>query len=534
MLCARQGRPIALTRTTRPMSNSRLRRFVTGLGIGYIHTIATIVVGLWLTPFLLRRLGEHDYGLWLLGGQVLVYLALLDLGVVALIPREIAGAAGTADDVHGNQRRLIGETVRLICWQMPVVAAAGAVAVFLLPSEWAALRWPLTLVVITFVVTFPCRLFGAILQGLQDLGFLGASQVTAWIAGTAIVIVAIVMNAGLYSLAWGWIGTQMVGAFMNWRRLRTKFAQLIPDSVPSLGFHAVTTHVKRSAWISVSQLAQVLLAGTDLVVVGKLLGPEAVVPYACTAKLPMMLANQPQMFMQMALPALSELRTTASREHLFNVARSMTQVMLLLSGSIVAVVLAVNHSFVAWWVGDTRFGGAGLTALILLTMLVRHANATLYYTLFCFGYERRIALTTVSDGLLGLALMVPLVWAFGPHGAVLGSLAAVCVVSLPANLLALAREEGRSPFAFFTPLGPWAVRFVPVIAAIAVLPVLWTSRGLWSFAPLAMGVSVVYAIVMLPAALAPPLGPMLIARLRPWLARVPHLERRFARPAPAR
>jgi len=35
-------------------------------------------------------------------------------------------------------------------------------------------------------------------------------------------------------------------------------------------------------------------------------------------------------------------------------------------------------------------------AIILLTMLVRHANATLNYTLFCFGYERRIALTTVS------------------------------------------------------------------------------------------------------------------------------------------
>jgi len=54
------------------MSHSRLRRLATGLGIGYVHTVATIVVGLWLTPFLLRHLGSHDYGLWLLGGQVLV------------------------------------------------------------------------------------------------------------------------------------------------------------------------------------------------------------------------------------------------------------------------------------------------------------------------------------------------------------------------------------------------------------------------------------------------------------------------------
>jgi O-antigen/teichoic acid export membrane protein len=47
------------------MADSRLRRFVGGLGLGYIHTIVTIIVGLWLTPYLLRHLGSHDYGLWL-------------------------------------------------------------------------------------------------------------------------------------------------------------------------------------------------------------------------------------------------------------------------------------------------------------------------------------------------------------------------------------------------------------------------------------------------------------------------------------
>jgi O-antigen/teichoic acid export membrane protein len=168
-------------------------------------------------------------------------------------------------------------------------------------------------------------------------------------------------------------------------------------------------------------------------------------------------------------------------------------------------------------------------------MLLRHANATFNYTLFCFGYERRIALTTVSDGLLGLALMVPLVSAFGLYGAVIGSLASVCLVSVPANLLALAREEGGSPFALFKALGPWSMRFVPLVCAVSLLPFVWRSPSLWSFAPLAAAVGVIYAIVMVPAAQAPPLGPMLMTRLRPWLARVRPLER-FAKPVdvPAR
>ena len=105
--------------------NSRLRRFVGGLGLGYVHTIVTVVVGLWLTPYLLRHLGSHDYGLWLLGAQVLVYLALMDLGIVQLVPRDVAIAAGRANGDHAELQAIIGQTARLVLWQVPPVALIG-------------------------------------------------------------------------------------------------------------------------------------------------------------------------------------------------------------------------------------------------------------------------------------------------------------------------------------------------------------------------------------------------------------------------
>ena len=69
-----------------------------------------------------------------------------------------------------------------------------------------------------------------------------------------------------------------------------------------------TNSPSRPAWIKTA-------------VIGALLGPAAVVPYACTAKLVTLLGNQPQLFMQMAVPALSELRAV-SRERLFQVSTS--------------------------------------------------------------------------------------------------------------------------------------------------------------------------------------------------------------------
>src|SRR2546430_1995041 len=62
---------------------SRPRRFLGGAGFGYANQVVVTLAGLWLVPFLLARTGQHDYGLWLVGTQVLAYLALMDFGVVA-------------------------------------------------------------------------------------------------------------------------------------------------------------------------------------------------------------------------------------------------------------------------------------------------------------------------------------------------------------------------------------------------------------------------------------------------------------------
>ena len=185
-------------RTTNSMADSRLRRFLGGLGFGYVHTFLTVVIGLWLTPFLLRQLGTHDYGLWLLGAQVLIYLALLDLGIVQLLPRDVAMAAGRGTGDHSDVQAIVGRTARLVLWQLPVVAVVSGLVIWLIPSGWSALRWPLALVALAFVVTFPFRVFTAVLQGLQDLTFLGGLQLAAWFGGTVATLAGIAAGLGLY------------------------------------------------------------------------------------------------------------------------------------------------------------------------------------------------------------------------------------------------------------------------------------------------------------------------------------------------
>jgi O-antigen/teichoic acid export membrane protein len=512
---------------------SRTRRFIGGVGFGYANQVLMTVAGLWLTPFLLSRTGQHDYGLWLVGTQLMAYLMLMDFGVVALLPRETAAAAGRqlATGATDELPRVVGQTARLVLWQTPLVATAALVVwLFFVPAGWEPLRPALGLALACMVLTFPLRVIHAVLQGLQDLRFLAQAQAAAWMAGTALMVALVAWGAGLYALAAGWVATQLLPLpFMFWR-LRSRFGAALPARLPRLPWAEARRRLSRGGWTSINQVATILILGTDIVIIGKLLGPGAVVPYAFTAKLAGVLANQPQMLMQVAIPALSELRAGAPREHTARVCTALGQMMLMVSGGVVCVVLAVNRGFVGWWVGEGQYGGFALTTLVLAVMLLRHCNLVVGYVLFAFGgHDRRLALTALADGLVTVAALVSLTNVFGLVGAGAAMLAGVCLVSLPANLSALSRAGTATPAGLMRALAPWFWRFSAVAVLAALLARAVVPDTFYRVAAVGALTACAYGALVLPLALRDPLG----TYVRPRLAPLGLALRRTFRRAPA-
>lgn len=496
---------------------SRTRKFIGGISFGYVGQVLTTLAGLLITPFLLRRVGQHDYGLWLVGTQIMAYLMLLDVGVVALLPREAAAAAGRqqAAGTTDELPRVVGQTARLVLWQTPAVAVAALVAwLFFVPAEWEPLRPALGLAFACMVLTFPLRVIHAVLHGLQDLGFIARAQIGAWMAGTALTVALVAGGVGLYALAAGWVVSQLLPLPLMFWRLRGRFADALPARLPRLAWPDVRRQLSRGGWTSVNQIAVALLFGTDVLVIGKLLGPSAVVPYAFTAKLAGVLANQPQMLMQVAIPALSELRAGAPREHTARVCTALGQMMLMVSGGVVCVVLAVNRGFVEWWVGAGQYGGFALTSLVLAAMLLRHCNLVVSYVLFAFGgHDRRLALTALSDGLVTALALLALTSGFGVVGTGAGMLVGVCLVSLPANLSALSRTGTLTPASLARSLAPWFWRFSALAVLAGLLAHAVVPDTLYGLAAVSLLTAGVYGALVLPLALREPLGPYVRPRL---------------------
>jgi O-antigen/teichoic acid export membrane protein len=485
---------------------SRTNRFLGGLGFGYLQQILVLVIGLWLTPFFLLRLGQHRYGLWLIITQIAAYLGLLDLGVVGLLPRETAFAVGRGGVKSPELRLLIAQTARIVLVQWPVVLIFAAAAWLIVRGTWTSTELALEVILLTFVLMFPLRLFAAVLQGLQDLAFLAQVQIVGWIAGTLTAVALVLSGRGLIALAFSWAISQIVPAVLCRFRLWRNFPGVLPNDLGRFDRPAALTYFRKGAWISTSQVAQILTAGTDVLLIGKLLGPSATVPYSCTGKLAGVLANKPQMMMQAAFPALSELRTSGSRAAIRQATTALRQAVLVLSGAVACVVLAVNRGFIDWWVGADQFGGALLTLLIVGSMLMRHWNTTFIYSLFCFGYERRLAITGVAEGCVSIIASAILVSTLGVVGAPIGMLMGTCLVSLPITLIALAREVELSPLTILLSSMNWAARFALAAATGIVIAAVWNPRGFLSVAMLAVVVGILYMFLELRVLLQEPLG----------------------------
>jgi O-antigen/teichoic acid export membrane protein len=447
-----------------PARGSRAGRIARALTLGYTYQAVVAVTGLVLTPFLLRELGLTDYGRWLVVGQVLGLLGLLDLGVTGVLPREVARASGTAG------AEPVAEVVRRAWWlvwlQTPVVGLVASGAWYGVSEARPELSGPLALILGVFVVQFPLRVPAAVLNGLQDLTFGAAVQAAGWLVTTAVSVSLVFAGWGLYALAAGWSAGQLLSCLSCWVRLRRKFPQA-RGSAGWPGRTALKGYLRPSFWTSTRQVVQILLNGVDLILLGWLIGPAAVVLYACTVKLIQVVNAQPYMIAVAALPAISELAAGGDRERLWRAARAVGQGIVILSGGLVIVVIAVNAAFVKFWVGPEQYAGPLVTLLAVLVMVCRHWCFGLGQVMYALGAERLLAAASLADAAVTLTATVAWVSVVGVLGVPLGSMTGLFLTNVPAALVWLSRQVGGGPLIVLGWAAPWAVRFALVLAPAA-------------------------------------------------------------------
>jgi O-antigen/teichoic acid export membrane protein len=451
---------------------SRRRKALLATGFTYAQWILAALTGLFVTRFLIHRLGAELYGTWLATGALLTYAGLADLGILGVMPWLVAEADGAQDRwrlhslaSHGFAASIVGAILHLgvaFClWRLlPSL-------IHLSTPEQAALRGPIIAMVGVTVLGYPLRVGAAIRQGLQDYAFLGVFGILQTLLNVAIVLGLGLAGAPLYGVALGATVPALLSNAVALSRTLSRDPDLFSEWKLQWSVFRTILNSGGGQWLA--SMGWQLAFASDAVVIGYLGRRELVPVFAVTSRLGLTL-----MQLSWALPdstsvGLVQLNAQGNRERAAEIVAALLRFHLLTSGLIACGLLAGNAGFVSAWVGPSFFGGATLNAILAIDVIVLTSVHGVVVPVGALGRRMTVGLLTAANGVIHIVLAVLLGKIWGLAGVAMATALSALVTTLPAGVTLLTHLTSLTASQLARGiLLPWTIRGLPCFALAAV------------------------------------------------------------------
>jgi O-antigen/teichoic acid export membrane protein len=143
---------------------------------GWLSLLIHVAVGFFLSPFILHKLGDAAFGLWVLIFSLTGYYGLFDFGIRSSVVRYVARFAASQD--ADQLTRFLNTSVAtygLVALMVLVVTGIGSFylgSLFQIPPNLLqTARWLLVLVGTEVALGFPLSVFVGVIEGCR--GFPG-------------------------------------------------------------------------------------------------------------------------------------------------------------------------------------------------------------------------------------------------------------------------------------------------------------------------------------------------------------------------
>ncbi|HEX6979283.1 MAG TPA: oligosaccharide flippase family protein [Alphaproteobacteria bacterium] len=396
--------------------------------------LVTVVLAFLLMPFLLHRLGELQYGLWILVGSTLAYVALLDLGIADAVTKYVAEHRARGE--HARTNEVIAAAFRLyaVLGALALMLSAAFAPIFpglfAIPASVHATAEVLVLLVgVQVAISIPCAVFAAILRGLQRFGVLNAVGVFGQLVSAAAIVWIVSRGGGLVEIAMASVLVSVgVHGLTAWcvRRLAPELR---------FGWRGARRGIVRkvvtfSSSMFAMQAASLVQMKAPEIVIGAFLSAGTVAPYAVARRLgllPQVISDQ---FLKILVPLASQLdaeKDLRRLRSLYLVASRLTLVVLVL---VAGPLVALAGPTLTVWIGPDYAVHAPLVVILTLAIAIETSQWPGMLILRGMARHHHLAVATIGMAVANLALSLLLVRPYGAVGVAVGTLVPIVAVCL--------------------------------------------------------------------------------------------------------
>jgi O-antigen/teichoic acid export membrane protein len=400
-----------------------------------------ILVGLFLSPYILHHLGDEAFGLWVLIFSVTGYYGLFDLGIRSSIIRYVANYSTVAKNEELN--RLvntafftysgIGAVVILIT--ITVSFYVGSIFRISGSSIYVA-RWLFLMVGSAVALGFPLGVFGGILEGLQRFYVLNLNNMSSTLLRALLIVIALQHGQGLLMVAFITVSlpllTGVVNAIVALRILPLRFGlkHLSRESLKRIASYSGTTFILI--------VAVRLRFKTDAIVIGTFVSSAAITYFTIGSRLVDYAGEVVGGLAQLFVPMSSQSDATGDLAGLRKIFVAGNRACALIIFPMAAILIILGKSVIEAWMG-ARYIAASYPVLLVLVipstlMLAQAASGRILYGM---AKHKTLAVVTLMEGCANLFLSIFLVRRFGILGDAVGTaipLACTTLFFIPRHL----------------------------------------------------------------------------------------------------
>jgi O-antigen/teichoic acid export membrane protein len=408
------------------------------------HGVA-IVVGLFLMPYVLGVLGERSYGTWVFINSLASYAGLLYFGFGDTISRYVAKYHSAGNDDKVNRVVTLVLAVYLVMGTVALLIAGVLAAAVPWLCDWTdqhltEIRLTILVLGLNVAVSMTGSVFGGVLMGLRRFDLERGVGCVTDLVRLGLVVLFLHREWGLLTIALIFLAITIVEnlgclvlAYRCFPQLTIRRRLLCPDMLRECSSF--------SAMSFLNAIAYQLTAATDTVVIGVMLGAEAIVPYYIALRLTQFIRQPIEKISVICLPTAGALSAETERSKLHRFLLQAIGVVFLLSAGMFIGGLYFGGDVIRAWMGSQYGSSHSLLVILLGAQVLSLPCGILRAFLFGIGTTRAPAVLYLTEAVLKVVLSVCLCHVWGVAGVAWGTLIPVVVVELtcllPYSLLRL-------------------------------------------------------------------------------------------------